>query len=123
MRFTRLFWFAISILIGFSFGLYLGWQIKPLPYRDVALSSMRSDYKADYTLMVAEIYSHDGDISKAAERLQALGHETPLQSAQQAVIKARELGYSSGDIALLVELVNALQSVAPTSAPTSQGAT
>ncbi|NPV85307.1 MAG: hypothetical protein HPY45_04790 [Anaerolineae bacterium] len=123
MRFTRLFWFAVSILIGLLLGLYLGWQIKPLPYRDVTLSSLRSDYKTDYTLMVAETYSHEGDINKAAERLQALGYETPLQSAQHAVIKARELGYSSSDIALLVELVNALQSVAPISTPTLQGTT
>lgn len=123
MRFTRLFWFAISILIGLALGLYLGWQIKPLPYRDVALSSLRSDYKTDYTLMVAETYSYEGDIGKAAERLQVLGHETPLQSSQYAVIRARELGYSSSDIALLVELVNALQSVAPVSTPTAQGAT
>ena len=121
MRFTRLFWFAVSILIGFLLGLYLGWQIKPLPYRDVTLSSLRPDYKTDYVLMVAETYFYDGDIDKAAERLQALGYETPLQSAQHAVIKARELGYSGGDVTLLIELVNALQSVAPVLAPTSQG--
>ncbi len=110
MRTRRLLGFLLMIGLGIGLGLFLGWG--PLARAGKAglpLSSLRSDYRTDYVLMVAEIYAQEGSRSLAAERLQALGDATPLSMVQQAIIQAQTYGYSSQDIRTLAELAQALQ--------------
>lgn len=112
-RSKRYLWFGISILIGLVLGVIYGWLINPVQYVDTPPSNLRADYKADYALMVAEIYATDRDLTLASYRLTRLGDETPLRSVQQAIITAQQLGYSEQDTGLLAKLAEALQALTP----------
>ncbi|MCE1252132.1 MAG: hypothetical protein LWX83_01145 [Anaerolineae bacterium] len=114
MRSARYFWFVLSILTGLLIGLVLGNRLWPMPYENLSINSLRDDYKADYVLMVAETYHQDQNLKNATDFVQRLGPEAPVYLAQQAMLTARNLNYPSQDIELMVQLVQALQKVAPT---------
>lgn len=113
MRITRFFWFLVSIFIGASLGLLYGWMINPVRYVDTLPDTLRADYKADYVLMVAEVYQAEGNIDLAANRLLLLGVDPPLRTVQRAILSAQDLGYSTHDIELLGRLSVALQDWKP----------
>ena len=98
------------ILLGVTGGLLFGWYVSPSPMGEVSPSSLRSDYRTDYVLMVAEIYDVEKDLGKASQRLEFLQGESPARLSQIAVIKAGELGYDSKDLELLARLAQAMLS-------------
>jgi len=114
VRANRIIWFLISIAMGTVVGLVYGWTINPVKYVNTGPASLRSDYKADYVLMVAEVYSQDQDVTKAASRLALLGEDPPLRAAQRAILVAENLKYNRQDIETLALLVQGLQGTAPT---------
>ena len=105
--------FFIIILVGIGLGLLYGWVIDPVDYVDTVPSSLRADYKADYVLMVAEIYGADRDAEAAVMRLTYLGDPSPVDSVQNALIFAVEAGYSPEDLRLLRDLADALAPLIP----------
>lgn len=105
----RYFWFVISILVGIGLGIFYGWVINPVQYVDTPTSNLREDYKADYALMVAEIYASDGDLTLASYRLTRLGEETSLKAIQNALETGKTLGYDERDLSLLEDLQQKLQ--------------
>jgi hypothetical protein len=109
MRKARIIWFVLSITLGFFIGLYGGWKLIPVSYQEVTPNSLRADYKADYVLMVAEIYHLDSNLTAASTRLDNLGEVSVLAAVQQAVLTGRELDYTASDIELLVRLIEAIQ--------------
>lgn len=106
--------FLIIIGIGIGLGLLYGWLIDPVDYVDTTPTTLRSDYKADYVLMVAEIYSADRDAEAAVIRLTFLGDPSPVDSVENAMIFAADTGYASEDLRMLRDLSDAL---APLSQP------
>ena len=113
MRVSRFFWFLFTILLGAIAGLVFGWYLSvPAPMADVSPGALRSDYRTDYVLMVAQIYDAEKDLSKANQRLEFLQGETPTRLAQIAVIKAGELGYGRRDLELLARLAQAMLAAA-----------
>lgn len=94
-----------------------GWLVNPVRYVDTAPDMLRADYKADYVLMVAEVYAGDGDLAMAQFRLSRLGGGTPLQIVQTAMLTAGDLGYSEPDLAKIKRLFEALQVSLPQSSP------
>ena len=115
-RLFRLLFFLAAILAGLAAGLYYGWMINPVTYVNTTPEALRADYKADYVLMVAEVYHDERDASLAARRLDALGNTSPLRSVQQAIITARELNDSGGDVELLAQLAEAIRLWSPAGA-------
>ncbi len=109
MTAKRWFIFILSILAGAGLGLYYGWVISPIEYVDTVPSTLRADYKADYTLMVAEVFESDQDVEAAARRLALLGSESPALIASAALEFARQNGYAPADTQLLQDLTLALQ--------------
>jgi hypothetical protein len=109
VRYKRFFWFLFSILLGAVVGVLYGWVVNPIQYVDTAPPSLRSDYKADYVLMVAEVYQREQNLAQAVQRLAFLGDEPPLRLVQQAIITSQELGYSVEDIQRLADMSQALQ--------------
>ncbi len=102
--------FALSILVGIALGLIYGWVISPVEYVDTSPDSLRADYRADYVLMVAEIYQTEQDPGKAIRRLALLGGATlPHEIAAEALQFAQTNPYSPQDILLLQNLSLALQ--------------
>ena len=119
--------FFVMILVGLGAGLLYGWVLKPAATSDNPLSALRQDYKSDYVLMVAEIYHKDGDITLANERLNQLKNGSAIQVASDAMVYARQAGYSIDDLELITQLIQDLQgSSAPTpvliETPTAGGA-
>lgn len=109
MTAKRWFLFILSILAGAGLGLYYGWVISPVEYIDTIPSTLRTDYKADYCLMVAEVFESEQDVEAAARRLALLGSEPPAAIVSAALDFARLNGYAPADIQLLQDLTLALQ--------------
>jgi outer membrane PBP1 activator LpoA protein len=94
--------------------------LNPPPYRDLAPATLRADYKADYVLMVAEIYHQDGNLPQALRRLTQLDAALPpARIVAEALLSARDLDYAQPDLELLAGLAQVLQSSAPEMALTA----
>lgn len=100
--------FIIAIALGMIAGLLYGWVISPVEYIDTAPNSLRSDYKTDYVLMIAEAYGLDHDVGLAARRLASLGDLTPSEHVDQALAFAVQNGYGQTDLLLMRTLADAL---------------
>lgn len=109
---TRLRWllFALAIVIGIGLGLYYGWVLSPVEYVDTTPSSLRLDFRTDYTLMVAETFDKEHNIQNAAQRLAVLGSQAPIASVSAAISFAQQNNFNPVDINLLQNLSAALQS-------------
>ncbi len=105
--------FLLSILLGTTLGLLYGWVINPVEYVDTTPDSLREDYKTDYVLIVAEIYTLDQDISAAARRLALLGDANPIEFIRQAIMFGSQHGYSEIDLDSMRKLASDLQSWNP----------
>ncbi len=109
MRGKRFALFLIMIALGVGLGLVYGWVINPVKYEDTTPSMLRSDYKADYVLMVAEIYNNDHNLEQAARRLASLDTLPPTRVVADAGLTAHQLGYALHDLELIDTLAQALQ--------------
>ena len=49
----RWFLFALAIAAGLGLGLYYGWVVSPVAYVDTNPTTLRLDFRADYTLTLA----------------------------------------------------------------------
>jgi hypothetical protein len=109
MSAQRWFLFALSIVIGVALGLLYGWVISPVQYVDTTPSTLRADFKADYTLMVAETFESNQNQEQAARSLASLGSQPPAQIASEALTFAQKNHFAAADIGLLQNLAVALQ--------------
>lgn len=104
MRKSRLISFFIAILLGVVGGLVLGWRYLPAAVNYTNLPDLRQDYKADYVLMVAEIYSTDGNIENATALLKKLDPANPLRAVEQGLLTAQQIGFAKWEISLITDL-------------------
>jgi hypothetical protein len=118
---TRILGFIVALLLGIAGGLAIGWLALPAANASSAPESLRMDYKADTVLMVAETYQADRDLGRAAGQLALLGGDSPVALANQAVVWARDAGYSADDLRRMASLATALRSWTPTPAASSAG--
>src|SRR5258706_4567699 len=107
---TALRWilFLVSLAVGLGLGLFYTWFVSPVQYVDTTPGTLRADFRADYTLMVAEVFKSDQNIDVAARRLALLSSQPPADTAQQAIVFAQQNGYSTVDVGLLQNLAAAL---------------
>lgn len=106
----------IGIVLGVVTGLIYGWIISPVEYINTAPDSLRSDYRTDYVLMVAQAYAADTDLEAVQKRLAALGPEAPEDDVLQAIQYAVEHNFSQADIESLRQLALGLRSLPPPAA-------
>ncbi len=104
---SRWVFIVLALLAGIGLGLAYGWVIEPVEYFDLTPDTLRSDYKTDYVLMVAEAYKAEQDPGLAALRLAVFG--SPSDIADSGLAYARTEGLPDEDIVLIQELVTALQ--------------
>jgi len=109
MKANRLLLLLIALVAGLGAGLAYGWIIDPIEFFDLTPDTLRADYKTDYALMVAEAYRAEQDPGLAARRLAIFGSQSPASIAADGLAYARANGFADSDIALLQELVTALQ--------------
>jgi len=113
VRIVRIFWFLVAIAVGLIAGMYYGWVVNPVKYVNTTPDSLRYDYKADYALMVAEVYQAEQNLTLAARRLSLIGSDPPGRQVQRAIAAGREIGYSAQDLELLDKLSFDLQTWSP----------
>ena len=101
--------YSIAIVLGIGLGLFYGWIVNPVQFVDTTPESLRFDYRADYVLMVAEIYETDQNLSLAAQRLAVLGSLPPAEIAAEAYKTSIEYKYDDADISRIQRLMSALQ--------------
>lgn len=109
MRGKRILLFLVMIAVGVSLGLLYGWVINPVEYQDTTPDILRADYKADFVLMVAEVYRSDQDLEQATRRLALLGSLPPARIVAEASLTAKQLSYAPSDLQVIDELARALQ--------------
>ena len=109
MKSNRWILILLSLIFGIGLGLAYGWLIDPVEYFDLTPDTLRADYKTDYVLMTAEAYRVEQDPGLAARRLAIFGAQSPSTIASEALDYARTNGFPDSDIALLQELVTAMQ--------------
>lgn len=100
--------FIAVILIGISLGLFYGLTVDPVAFVDTTPDSLREDYRADYVLMVAEVYQAERDAAAAMARLSFLGDEEALVLIQNVATFAADVGYTAGDLDKLDALFDAV---------------
>jgi hypothetical protein len=105
--------FLLAIALGAAVGLFYGWVVNPVKYVDTTPDTLRIDYKSDYVLMVAEAYSTDSDLALAARRLALLGDTPPVETVREATLFAERQGYIDADVALMRQLLAAMQTWTP----------
>jgi hypothetical protein len=106
---SRWVFIILALILGVGIGLAYGWVIDPVDFFDLTPDTLRADYKADYVLMTAEAYRVEQDPGPAARRLAIFGTKSPSAIAADGLAYARANGFSDSDIALIQELVTALQ--------------
>lgn len=104
------------MILGLAAALLYGWVLQPAHGTDTGLVSLRQDYRTDYVLMVAETYSGEGDLSLAAQRLSALGRETPAEYVNTAIAYASDQAFAADDLERLSRLARDLLSGPPSPA-------
>jgi hypothetical protein len=111
MSTTRPLWVFVilALVVGAGIGIAYGWYIDPVDHFDLPPDTLRADYKADYVLMTAEAYQAEQDPGLAARRLAVFGTKSPSAIAADGLVYARVNGFSDTEIALIQELVTALQ--------------
>jgi hypothetical protein len=112
MTATRSLWVLtlLALLVGIGIGIAYGWYADPVDYFDTTPDTLREDFKADYVLMTAEAYRAEQDPGLAARRLAIFGTKSPSAIAADGLDYGRAHGFSDAEIALMQELVTALQS-------------
>ncbi len=107
----RILWvfIVLALLVGLGIGIAYGWYVDPVDYFDTTPDALRADFKADYVLMAAEAYQVEQDPGLAARRLAVFGTRSPSGIAADGLAYARAHGFSDSEIAMLQELVTALQ--------------
>ncbi len=111
MRARRFFFFLLAIALGLGLGVAYGWMVSPPAYANLKPETLRYDYKADYVLMIAEVYRKDGNLASAIRRLALLESQPPDRLVAQALISARDLSYAQSDLESLAYLAQALGGV------------
>lgn len=105
MKKSRQVGFIIFILIGFVVGLIYGWVINPAGVTNTTLASLRADFKADYVVMVSEIYSSNHDLEIATKYLVVFKPgRTPIQAVQDALLVGQQFGFSEREMRALADL-------------------
>lgn len=105
--------FLIMIAVGLAAGLVYGWVISPVEYTNTTPDTLRTDYRSDYVLMVAEVFHADQNVDQAAQRLGILGSDPPAKIAAQVLDYARQVNLPESDLTLLQSLATALQTWQP----------
>ena len=122
-----------GVVIGLATGLMVGWVALPVQPVDSPMRDLAQHFKDDYTIMVAQAFLVDGDLSAAVERLRPLETGNVFQYVRD--VTERYISQSGSgdttDIRKLVALSCAMQYctppmqpfIVPPALPTSNAAT
>ncbi|MBI1257066.1 MAG: hypothetical protein GC204_06320 [Chloroflexi bacterium] len=109
--------FIAALIIGTLLGLYLGWVQFPVKYTDSSAARLTQRNKDEYTVMVANAYLDDGDLTGALERMRLLGVENVPAYIQDTTERYITNSSDVTDIRSLVALSAGLGRLTPIMQP------
>lgn len=107
----------IGLVAGVGLGLLIGWRLWPVNYTNTAPYQLRQDYRNDFVLMTAAAYQVERDLDAARERLALVDAEAPERPVVELTETLIAEGGRSEDVAVLVELAEALDATTVPMAP------
>ena len=108
---------VICLALGLGAGLYIGWVAAPVQYVDTGPASLSQTYKDDYVLMIAAIYSGNGDLAAARAGLAALGFDDPGLAVAAAAHRLIAAQKPDADLRRLARLAAAFHATTPEMQP------
>jgi hypothetical protein len=106
-----------ALVVGLLLGIYLGWVQFPVKYTDSSADRLAQRYKDDYTVMVANGYLDDGDLTGALERMRVLGVGNVPAYIQDTTERYITNSSTVSDIRALVALSGGLGRLTPIMEP------
>jgi 3-hydroxyisobutyrate dehydrogenase-like beta-hydroxyacid dehydrogenase len=100
---------AGGLALGVLLGVWYGWRISPVRYVNTTPDLLRQDYRDDYILMVAEVYSADHDLGLAVQTLGRLGAADMGAQVRATAARYTAAGYSEADLRKLYALASDLE--------------
>lgn len=109
MKTRRFFFFLLAILIGAGAGLAIGWtMMPPAAPTNAPLASLRTDFRTDLVLMVAEDFQTEPDSMQALTQLDKLDEGDPITLLGDSIQYAQGVGYPEEDLKLMRDLLNSI---------------
>jgi len=102
-----------SLALGLAAGLYIGWVVSPVQYVDTDPASLSQTYKDDYILMIAAVYSQNGDLAAARARLAELGFADPGPAVAAAAHRFIATQKPEADLRRVARLAAAFNATTP----------
>lgn len=109
--------FIVALVVGLLLGLYLGYVQFPVKYTDSSTDRLAQRFKDDYTVMIANGYLSDGDLTGALERTRVLGVENVPVYIQETTERYITNSSRVEDIRALVALSSGLGRLTPIMEP------
>ena len=109
--------FIVALIVGLLLGAYLGWVQFPVKYTDSGAERLAQRSKDEYTVMVANAYLDDSDLTGALERMRLLGVENVPAYIQDTTERYITNSSSVTDIRALVALSAGLGRLTPIMQP------
>jgi hypothetical protein len=69
-----------GLALGIGLGLGIAWWLLPVKYIDTTPATLRTDFKDEYRLLIAQAYTANPDLLRARARLGVLGDTDPVKS-------------------------------------------
>lgn len=110
-RQRRWIFFILAIGVGIAAGVFVGYSPVAMQTENAEPQTLRIDYLTDYTLMLAELYQHEGDAAMAAARLIYMGASSPIERVETAIAFAQGNQYSMKDLQLMLNLADAIRNL------------
>ena len=107
----------VALIVGALLGLYLGWVQFPVKYTDSGAARLAQRFKDEYTVMVANAYLDDSDLTGALERMRFLGVENVPAYIQDTTERYITNSSNVTDIRALVALSSGLGRLTPIMQP------
>jgi hypothetical protein len=104
----RVFAAVLGLIVGLGLGLLYAYVIDPVDVADTTLASLRVEYKAEMTQLVADAYAVDRDLERARARLTSLGESDPAQAVTALAQRAAVSGADKFRVQALANLALAL---------------
>jgi hypothetical protein len=95
----------------------VGWLWWPVEYTDTEITDLKEAHRADYVLMVSDVYVLTGDLDAARERLSLLGVPNVAVLVRSRAEAALAAGASGAEIGRLARLAAALGASSSTLVP------
>jgi hypothetical protein len=109
--------FIAALIVGLLLGAYLGWVQFPVKYTDSGADRLAQRSKDEYTVMVANAYLDDSDLTGALERMRLLGVENVPAYIQDTTERYITNSSNVTDIRALVALSAGLGRLTPIMQP------